>query len=217
MSPEPDFRPPPAQKLTLTGPSGSLEAILEEPAGADGQRFAVVCHPHPQFGGTMDNKVVHTLARTLQELGLCTLRFNFRGVGASEGDYAEGVGETDDALAVVDFGLARWPGARPWLAGFSFGSFVALKAANARPQCEQLITVAPAVQRFDFTSLAVPRCPWLVVQGDADELVDHRAVLEWTRTLQPPPRVRVLQGVDHFFHGRLHELKDVLRAELAAR
>ena len=217
MSPEANFRPPPAQKLTLTGPSGSIEAILEEPAGADARRFAVVCHPHPQFGGTMDNKVVHTIARTLQELGLCTLRFNFRGVGASEGTYAEGVGETDDALAVVDFGLARWAGARPWLAGFSFGSFVALKAANARPQCEQLLTIAPAVQRFDFSSLPVPRCPWLVVQGDADELVDHRAVLEWTTALVPPPRVRILAGVDHYFHGRLHELKDVLREELGAR
>jgi uncharacterized protein len=209
------FRPPPALRVTIPGPVGQLEAVVEEPALKKVQRFAVICHPHPQFGGTLDNKVVHTLARTLQELGLPTVRFNFRGVGRSAGTYAEGLGETDDALAVVDWGLARWPGAGLWLAGFSFGGFVALRASLVRP-CERLITVAPPVQRFNFSELRVPRCPWLVVQGDADEVVDHHAVSAWTRTLTPPPRVRILSGVDHFFHGRLHELKDVVREELSA-
>src|SRR5262245_50506204 len=109
------FRPPAAQPVTISGPAGALEAIVEELSLKSIQRFAVVCHPHPQFGGTLNNKVVHTLARTLQELGLATVRFNFRGVGASAGAYAEGIGETDDVLAVIDWGSARWPGARLWL------------------------------------------------------------------------------------------------------
>jgi uncharacterized protein len=197
------------------GPAGALEVVLEEPASKAPTRFAVVCHPHPQFGGTLDNKVVHTLARTLQELGMPTLRFNFRGVGQSAGSFGDGIGETDDALAVVDWGRARWPGAALWLAGFSFGGFVALRASLVRG-CERLITVAPPVQRFNFKELRVPRCPWLVIQGDADEIVDHRAVMEWTLSLEPAPDVRILSGVDHFFHGRLHELKDVVRSAVSA-
>lgn len=214
MNSTPRFRPPLPQRVTIAGPAGALEAIVEEPEGLPRERYAVVCHPHSQFGGTMENKVVHTLARTLQEIGLSTVRFNFRSVGGSGGVFAHGIGETDDALAVIDWGAARWPGARLWLAGFSFGSYVALRASLQRAT-ERLITVAPPVQRFDFTTLAVPRCPWLVVQGDADELVDHRKVLEWTATLQPPPTVRILAGVEHYFHGRLHELKEVVRQEIA--
>lgn len=214
MSSETGFRPPPVQRVSIAGPVGPLEAVVEEPAAAV-TRFAVVCHPHPQFGGTLDNKVVHTLARTLQELGLSTVRFNFRGVGRSAGSFSEGAGETEDALAVIDWSSARWPGARLWLAGFSFGGYVALRASLAR-DCERLITVAPPVQRFDFKELGVPRSAWLVIQGDADEVVDHRAVLQWTETLVPAPEVRVLSGVGHYFHGRLHELKDVVRAAVSA-
>lgn len=209
----PALRPPPARKLSLPGPAGALEAVLEEPAVERVERFGVVCHPHSQFGGTLENKVVHTLARTMQELGVPTVRFNFRGVGGSAGEFAHGVGETDDALTVIDWGRARWPGAQLWLAGFSFGSYVAVRASVQR-DTQRLISVAPPVQRFDFSRLRVPACPWLVIQGDADELVDHNAVLAWTRELAPAPTVQVLSGVDHFFHGRLHELKDVLRAWL---
>ncbi len=214
MSSAPRFRPPSVQRVTIAGPAGSLEGLVEDPSSGRVERFAVVCHPHPQFGGTMDNKVVHTLARTLQELGLPTVRFNFRGVGRSAGEFGDGDGETDDTLAVIDWGLARWPGAQLWLAGFSFGSYVALRASLQRATA-RLITVAPPVQRFDFASLGVPRCPWLVVQGDADELVDYRTVLDWTRTLHPPPTVELLPGVEHFFHGRLHELKEVVRGAVA--
>lgn len=202
------------RRVTIAGPVGPLEALVEQPAAARSLRFAVVCHPHPQFGGTLDNKVVHTLARTLQELGMSTVRFNFRGVGRSAGTFDEGRGETEDALAVIDWGFSQWTGARLWLAGFSFGGYVALRASLER-DCERLITVAPPVQRFDFKQLRVPQCPWLVIQGDADELVDTRAVLRWTQSLVPAPEVRILSGVDHFFHGRLHELKDVVRSALS--
>lgn len=200
-------------RLSIRGPAGDLESLLEEPVGADVARFAVVCHPHSQAGGTLDNKVVHTLARTFQELGLPTLRFNFRGVGRSAGEFDHGNGETDDALTVIEWGRARWPDIPFWLAGFSFGAYVALKA-SARLTPQRLITVAPPVQRFDFAQLPVPQCPWLVIQGDVDEVVDYKAVIDWARSLSPAPDLAVLPGVGHFFHGRLHELKEAVTSHV---
>ncbi len=190
------------------GQAGALEAIAEDP-GAEGPSYAVVCHPHPLFGGTMDNKVVTTVARALRETGMPTLRFNFRGVGASAGAFDQGVGETADADAVASWGAARWPGRSLVIAGFSFGGYVALRLAQHRLP-RYLITVAPAVQQFGASSMAVPRCPWLVVQGDADDIVDPAAVIDWVNGLDPKPRLVVLPGVGHFFHGRLHELRDAV-------
>jgi len=202
-------------RLTLAGPAGPLEALLEEPA-PEPSRFAVLCHPHPLYGGTMENKVVWTLARALEAEGIATLRFNFRGVGASAGRFAGGAGETDDARAVLSFGQARWPGARVVLAGFSFGAYVALRlAGEAAP--ERLITVAPPVglaaplERLSVEGLPVPACPWLIVQGDADEVVDGRAVVSWARALSPAPSLRVLPGVGHYFHGALGTLREAVR------
>jgi alpha/beta superfamily hydrolase len=191
--------PPRAATLHIAGPVGALEALLEDPQLAAGAGFGVVCHPHPLHGGTMQNKVVHTLARALQEQGLPTLRFNYRGVGQSEGTYDEGRGECDDALAPLV------------LAGFSFGAIVALRAA---PQAHpiRLIMVAPPVSRVPFADITPPSCPWLIVQGDADELVDYREVQAWAARFTPSPSLRLLAGVDHFFHGRLHELRDAVRS-----
>jgi len=205
------WQPPKPERATIPGPVGPLEAVIETPADADGRRHAVVCHPHPLFGGTMTNKVVHTASRALNELGIPTIRFNFRGVGTSPGSYDNGVGETDDALAVADFAAARWPGSELWAVGFSFGSYVALQLALRR-DAARLVTIAPPVQRFDFAKLAVPRCPWLVVQGTADDLVNHEAVQQWTGQLVPPPQVVLLDGVEHFFHGRLTDLKAAIQA-----
>ncbi|MGA2023814.1 MAG: alpha/beta fold hydrolase [Steroidobacteraceae bacterium] len=201
--------PPRAQSLRIAGPVGGLEALLEDPQHAPGAGFGVVCHPHPLHGGTMQNKVVHTLARALQEQGLPTLRFNYRGVGQSEGTYDEGRGERDDALAVIAWGRARWPNAPLVLAGFSFGALVALYAA---PQAQpiRLIMVAPPVSHAPFPDVTPPTCPWLIVQGEADELVDYREVQAWAARFTPPPSLRLLAGVDHFFHGRLHELRDAV-------
>lgn len=203
------FRPPKPERIAIPGPAGPLEAVLEEPANRQGARFGVVCHPHPLGGGTLDNKVVHTVARTMQEFGLPTLRFNFRGVGASPGTFDDGVGETDDAQAVIDWGRERWPHAALWLAGFSFGAYVALRVSERR-RPQRLITVAPPVQRFQFAALRVPDCPWLIVQGDEDEIVDCGAVAEWARSLSPPPQVTILRGAGHFFHGRLQDVKDAI-------
>jgi alpha/beta superfamily hydrolase len=199
----------------IRGPDGDLEGVLEEPAGASGASFGVVCHPHSLAGGTLDNKVVHTVARVMQERGLPTLRFNFRGVGASAGAFDDGAGETEDALAVIDWGLERWPHAALWLAGFSFGAYVALRASERR-RLQRLITIAPPVQRFQFNTLRAPDCPWLIVQGDEDEIVDCGAVVAWARALSPPPQVTVLAGAGHFFHGRLQDLKDAILAHIAA-
>lgn len=201
-------RPPRSQRLCIAGPAGALETLLEEPEGERRLAFGVVCHPHPLHGGTLDNKVVHTLARALHDLGAPTLRFNFRGVGASEGAFANGIGETDDALAAVAWGRARWPGAAPWLLGFSFGAAVAIRAA-AQAGAQRLVTVAPAVGRV-AAGQAAPRCPWLLIQGDADEVIDASQVLAWASRQIPPPKVHVLREAGHFFHGRLPELREAV-------
>ncbi len=203
------------QRFTIGGPAGEIEVVLEEPAVGRGARFGVVCHPHPIGGGTLDNKVVHTVARAMLDLGVPTVRFNFRGVGCSTGAFADGIGETDDTLAVIEWGRERWPQAALWLAGFSFGAFVALRACE-RHAPERLITIAPPVQRFQFAALRVPDCPWLIVQGDQDEIVDCAAVVEWARQLSPPPEVAILRGVGHFFHGRLRDLREAISRHVNA-
>jgi uncharacterized protein len=196
------------ERLPITGPAGSLEAIAEDPQGS-APTYAVLCHPHPLFGGTMDNKVVTTLARALQQCGIPTLRFNFRGVGASSGAFDDGKGETADAAAVAAYGARRWPGRGLVLAGFSFGAFVALRLAQER-EISRLITVAPPVERFDFSTMAPPSCPWLVVQGDADDVVDSQSVIAWVKRLKPQPTLIVMPKVGHFFHGHLPALREAV-------
>jgi len=205
------FRPPPPEFIVIPGPAGTLEALLEVPEGASGATVGVVCHPHPQHGGTMQNKVVHMLARTFQEQGVPTIRFNYRGVGRSAGAYDEGRGETDDAVAVLDFVAARWPGAALWLGGFSFGGAVAFRAATRRPVA-RLVMAAPAVQRVDAVGLAqIPVCPWIVIQGDQDEVIAPALVSEWVAALPRKPQFVMLVGVGHFFHGRLDDLRNTVR------
>lgn len=207
---------PSVEKVVIGGPAGAIEAMIERPPGARGDIVAVCCHPHPLYGGTMQNKVVHTLARACQDQRVTSVRFNFRGVGGSEGKHDDGVGESEDAAAVADFALRETGAAHLWSLGFSFGGFVAYRLATLR-EAGALVTVAPPVQRFDFTRQSVPRCPWFVAQGDADDLVDHERVLAWTRSLEPAPEVAILRGAEHFFHGRLTELRALLAGWLAAR
>ncbi len=210
------FTPPRSQPLRIDGPAGTLEAVLEQPQGAPPAAFAVICHPHPLYGGNMHNKVVHTIGRACQESGMPTLRFNYRGVGASSGSYDEGRGETQDALAVVAAGRSRWPGAALTLAGFSFGGMVSLQAAPIAAPA-RLISVAPAVMRAELASVERPACPWLILQGDADEIVSCAAVQAFAARFQPPPELVVLAGAGHFFHQRLPELRDAAFAFLTAR
>jgi uncharacterized protein len=199
--------------VAIAGPIGRLEAIAEEPGGGAAPALAaVLCHPHPLYGGTLHNKVVHTLARALRVGGAATLRFNFRGVGGSEGVHDEGAGETQDALAAVSWARSRWPGIPLVLGGFSFGGAVAIQAAAAAAPA-WLITVAPAVERVRLEGLAVHRGEWLVVQGGADDVVAPEVVLGWMARHAPQARVRLLDGVGHFFHARLHELQACVREE----
>jgi alpha/beta superfamily hydrolase len=215
------LKSPTAEAVLLPGPAGVLEAVIETPATAGAtSAFMVACHPHPQHAGTMHNKVVTTLARTAHGLGVPTIRFNYRGVGASAGSFDDGRGETDDALAAVAAGRQRWPGAALWLAGFSFGGIIALRASVRAEagKVERLVTIAPALGRAsaDPSAIALPSCPWLIVQGDADEVIDGKLVIAWAGQVAPPPRLAVLPGVGHYFHGSLAAVQEEVSAFLQA-
>lgn len=203
-----------SESLIVRGPVGDLETVIDAPeVGAVGE-VAVVCHPHPLHGGTMTNKVAHMLAKSFNSAGIPAIRFNFRGVGKSAGTYAEGIGETDDALAIIEWARSRWVGASISLAGFSFGGAVAIRAAAATEPA-RLVTVAPAVDRVHVPVDRLPRCPWLVIQGDQDEVVDPSAVQAWIEHLPDPPELALIPGVGHYFHGTLNQLKQTVLDWLA--
>jgi uncharacterized protein len=196
----------------VTGPAGDIECAVDAPSGS-ARGIAVLCHPHPQFGGTMDNKVVQTLARAVVQLGYTSVRFNFRGIGSSEGAWDEGRGEIDDVLAVVQ--AHRRPGQALVLAGFSFGGYVASQAAArliGNDRAERLILVGPAVQNFTLASVPADT---LVIHGESDDVVPLSAVFDWARPQQLP--VTVLPGAGHFFHGQLAVLKQIVLNAWAAR
>ena len=201
---------PDTRRDTVAGPAGAIECAVDGPVLADGvapRGVAVLCHPHPQFGGTMDNKVVITLARAFVQLGYRAVRFNFRGVGGSAGAWDEGRGEIDDALAVIQAQRALSPGLPLALAGFSFGAYVAAQAAArlaASAPVERLVLVGPATSRFEMPATVAPDT--LVIHGEADEVVPLSATLDWARPQVLP--VVVLPGVGHFFHGQLTLLKN---------
>ncbi|HEX5651009.1 MAG TPA: alpha/beta fold hydrolase [Steroidobacteraceae bacterium] len=217
-APTAGFQPPAPQPVEIAGPVGRIEARLEDPV-PDGQAHAVVgvlCHPHPLHGGTMQNKVVHTAARAMHEAGTATVRFNFRGVGRSEGHYDDGRGELDDLLAIVAWARGRLACDALWLAGFSFGAAVALQAAVRGARPARLVTIAPPVGRIIVEPVARPRCAWLIVQGDRDELVDLGDVRDWAAGYDPAPELLVVPDAEHFFHGKLVELRTGLRHWLVA-
>jgi uncharacterized protein len=202
-----------SQPSSLIGPAGALEAAIDSVV-PEPRAIAVLCHPHPLEQGTMQNKVVTTLARAFAHLGAHAVRFNFRGVGESEGRYDGGAGERADALAVVAWCRARWPDLALYLGGFSFGAAVALAAA-AEAEPRRLVTVAPPVDKLppDFVA---PTCPWLLVHGTADEIVPVAPTKAWVATLATSPKVLLLDGVGHFFHGRLRVLEDAVTEFVAA-
>ena len=206
---------PASEKLFINGPVGRLEAVLDSPRDGVPAGRAVVCHPHPQHGGTMHNKVAHTLARSFVRLQFAALRFNFRGTEESEGRYDHGDGELDDALAAIDWIREAYPDRPLWLAGFSFGAAIAVKAAVAT-HINGLISVAPAIFRFAKGLRDQPDCPWLIVQGDEDELVAVDETIDWINELEPGPELIVMPGVEHFFHGNLVALREVV-SEFVAR
>ena len=213
---------PDTRRDTVTGPAGVLECAIDEPAADVGaargvaaaapspRGLVVLCHPHPQHGGTLDNKVVQTLARAFVQLGYRSVRFNFRGVGGSAGTWDEGRGEIDDALAVIAAQRAASPGLPLALGGFSFGGYVAAQAAarlaagaDAAP-VERLVLVGPATSRFELPATVAPDT--VVIHGEADDVVPLAATLAWARPQVLP--VIVFPGVGHFFHGQLTLLKN---------
>jgi alpha/beta superfamily hydrolase len=198
------------RRETVAGPAGTLECAVDEPLQTNGTALRgamVLCHPHPQFGGTMDNKVVITLARAFVQLGYRAVRFNFRGVGGSAGAWDGGQGEIDDALAVIAAQRAQLPALPLAVGGFSFGGYVAAQAAArlaASAPVERLVLVGPATSRFEMPATVAPDT--VVIHGEADEVVPLLATLDWARPQVLP--VIVLPGVGHFFHGQLTLLKN---------
>lgn len=195
--------------LLIPGPAGAIETVIEHPAGT-ARGLALVAHPHPLYGGSMGNKVVTTLARLLRELGYITVRSNFRGVGQTEGQYDEGMGETEDLLAVARFIHARHPDLAWSLLGFSFGAFV-VQQLSTRLSATRLIMVAPAVSLRPFTA---PGAPAHIFQGDADEIIPVAAVAEYAGRINLP--LTLIPGAGHFFHGKLIDLREAVRAVIVA-
>lgn len=195
------------QRLQIAGPAGAIECAIDSPPEGTALRgVAVLCHPHPLHGGTMDNKVVQTLARAAVQTGWRAVRFNFRGIGRSEGGWDEGRGEVDDALAVI--AAQRAAGEPLLLGGFSFGGYVASRAAARLAEGdkpERLVLIAPATANFDVAPVPADT---LVVHGDDDEVVPLSATLAWARPQTLP--VVVVPGIGHFFHGQLGLLKTLV-------
>ncbi|MFG6448042.1 alpha/beta hydrolase [Roseateles sp. BYS180W] len=191
----------------LPGPAGALACAVDEPTGMPLRGVAVICHPNPTQGGTLDNKVAQTLARAFVQLGYRAVRFNFRGVGGSEGSWDEGRGEVDDAVAVAQ--AFRQEGLPLALAGFSFGGYVCSHAAQRLAAegvaVERLCLVGPAASRFGMTTVAADS---VVIHGEVDDVVPLSAVLDWARPQALP--VTVVPGVGHFFHGQLPLLKTLV-------
>jgi uncharacterized protein len=192
----------------IEGPAGSLEIAFSVPADAPAKGLALICHPHPVHGGTMDNKVVQTLAKAFSEMGCAVMRFNFRGVGASSGTFDDGIGETEDAAASLSYAQAMLPqsaGLPLIAAGFSFGCFVQSRLLP-RSNPSRLVLIGPAVKRFEIAD--VPKGT-LVVHGEEDDVVPLADVMNWARPQALP--VTVFPGAGHFFHGRLLELKTTVQ------
>lgn len=200
--------------LFIPGPAGKLEAILTQPVG-NSVAVAIICHPHPLQEGTMHNKVVTTLAKAYDLCDAVTIRFNFRGVGASDGVFDYAKGECDDLRAIVRWAQEHYPTQPIWLAGFSFGSYVAARVAYEDKIVQMLVSIAPPVGKddyYDFASLSTMSQPWLVVQGDQDEIVSFDKVVAWwdSRRLSPQQELIVLNDVGHFFHRRLIDLRTIV-------
>lgn len=210
-------------EVALRGPAGLLVARHDPPAApppADGPLAAVICHPHPLYGGTLDNKVVHGLMRAVTGAGLHALRFNFRGCGGSEGLHDAGGGEVDDVRAALDrlaelAGPAAAPG-RLLVAGYSFGSFVGLTAALDDARVGARLAVAPPVNFYDYSRIAADGRPLAVIYTAGDEIVPAALVEHWIATCRPAPAVTVLHGTGHLFHGQVHAVRAAAAEFVAA-
>ena len=201
----------PETAFTIEGPVGPLQAVLMSVAAAEPRGVAVICHPHPQMGGTLNNKVVHTVARACRDQQIASVRFNFRGVGESAGTFDEARGEQEDLLSVMRWVSATYPHTPLYLAGFSFGSFIAFQGLYAGLAEElavtQLLCIAPPVERMAFAEQGPAPRPLWVIQGEADEVISAAAVYRWCEQQQPQAQLVRVPDCSHFFHQKLPELK----------
>jgi alpha/beta superfamily hydrolase len=203
----------------LTGPAGRLEAILDEPSperSGPPHAAVVFAHPHPQFGGTMHTKAVYQGAKGLARIGCAVLRFNFRGVGGSAGTFDQGEGEKEDFRAALDYMAKRYPGARLWSAGFSFGAWVALEVGAEDDRVSALIGIAPPVATsvsgmdYSFPNTLASTKPKFFVQGEADEVCPIQGMWSFYGRLQDPKELVVVDGADHLFEGKTQEVGEAL-------
>ena len=191
------------ETVLLAGPAGQLEVVINRPLSTP-RGIALIAHPHPLYGGTLENKVVQTLASTFAELDCVALRMNFRGVGESQGKHDEGNGETDDMLFLADYAKREFGEVPIFLAGFSFGGFVQTRVAT-KLDITKLVLIAPAAGRFDVADV---KPDTLVIHGEQDDTVPLKAVMDWARPQNLP--IVVIPGADHFFHKRLHLIKQLV-------
>jgi hypothetical protein len=207
--------------VDLVGPAGALEALLDSPEQPSSEdrpvRAAVVfAHPHPQFGGTMHTKVVYRGAKGLARIGCAVLRFNFRGVGRSEGAFDQGEGEKEDFKAALDYMASRYPGSPLWAAGFSFGSWVALEVGATDDRVSALIGIAPPVatsisgHNYTFENTLASTKPKFFVQGEADEVCPIEGMWTFYGKLEEPKELVVIDGADHLFEGKAEDVGDTL-------
>lgn len=218
--------------IFIPGDVGNLEAVVSPPVAitdseAHTLSVGVFCHPNPTQGGTMNNKVVTTIIKAFNRRGLYGVRFNFRGVGLSEGHFGNTIGELEDLKKVIEWvkGVASNENKplKLWLGGFSFGSYIAAKyvaemGANSEIPIQQLFSIAPPVDRLGFSDFHVINCPWLVIQGTEDEVVSAEQVFHWHALMEQkshhPPALIKLEETGHFFHGKLIVLRDLIEQNL---
>lgn len=208
------FFPAGETSFIIPGPQGQLESLVY--SAGDSNRVAIICHPHPLFQGTMNNKVVYTLSRAFQNAGITAIRFNYRGVGNSTGTFGDSIGEVEDLLAVMAWVKEKVPSVEFYLAGFSFGAFIAASGA-ACGNCIQLFSIAPAVTNQPYNALPKINCPWVVIQGEADEVIAAESVYEWfehAKSHQSSLKLIKMPGASHFFHGELITLRSLVEENL---
>lgn len=199
----------------IAGSVGKLEVMTTSPENIEKSVIGIVCHPHPLRGGTMHNKVVTAIVKAFDQLGLKTVRFNFRGVGKSEGKYDNAIGETDDLKTIIKWVRNNHPNNEIWLAGFSFGAYIAAKVTNTDHTIAKLITIAPALNHANYVSLTNIICPWWLIVGRQDELVPFTDVATFVNNSPVAIKFIPVEEATHFFHGVLIKLREILILELA--
>lgn len=198
------------QYTFVNGPAGRLECLIDPINNSTKNRtLAIICHPHPLYSGTLHNKVVHTAHKACNNLNIPAIRFNYRGVGKSEGSYGNSIGEIEDLLAIIHWAKQEYCYTKLCLIGFSFGSFIAASGAT-KTKTDLLISIAPAVTNQDYQQLKKITIPWIIIQGLDDEVIDSNTVINYFNSLIPPPIIETFAETSHFFHGKLVDLKNCL-------